>query len=195
MRISAWATVAAVGLAGSILAPGCVVGSDDDNNNTDGGSGAGGSSGSSGSSGTGGSSGSGGTSGRGGTSGTGGSAGTGGTGGSGASCAPDAMDNNCVECMKTNCCTELLACAADDLCSGTAGEGELTCVQDCVLAQVADGGVVDNSTVTSCATGCAEMGSAVSVATSDAVGCMRFGGELSDGGNGVDCLVDCLAGD
>ena len=193
MRMSAWATVFAVGFAGSILAGGCVVGDGDDENNTDGGSGAsgaGGSSGSGGSSGVGGSSGRGGT---GGSAGTAGRGGSGGTGGGGATCSPEAGDNSCITCMKTNCCAELLACAADADCSGTNGEGELTCFQDCVFAVSADGGVVSDMVIRQCAGGCAN-GSTLAEATNDAIACMNTGTRL-DGGEGTDCNVECITGD
>jgi hypothetical protein len=105
-----------------------------------------------------------------------------------------ASDNPCVACMKANCCTELRACANEMDCSGTSGEGQLTCVQDCVLAAVADGGVANEMTIRSCAGGCGR-GGIVSEATSDALGCMQFGQDLPDGGSGTDCFVECLQGD
>jgi hypothetical protein len=192
MRISAWATVIAVGFAGSILAGGCVVGSDDGEDPDGGGAGGGGS---------GGTSGAGGSSGRGGSSGSSGSAGSagrdggGGSGGSGggATCDADPMDNPCVECMKSNCCAEILACANNTACSGTNGEGELTCIQDCVFAVTEDGGVVNDMVLGACAGQCA-VGSTIAEPTNDAVACMNSGERL-DGGMGDDCYVECLSGD
>jgi hypothetical protein len=172
------------------MAPGCVVGSDDDDPKTDGGT-TGGSGGSGGS--TGGSAGSGGRGGSAGTGGASGRGGAGGSGGGGATCSPASGDNACVACMKSNCCAELLACSADTDCSGMDGNGELTCIQDCALAVVADGGVVSDMVLASCAGQCAT-GSTVAESTNDAVACMHTGTRL-DGGEGQDCHVQCLSGD
>jgi hypothetical protein len=189
MRISAWATVIAVGFAGSILAGGCVVGSDDNEDPDGGGAGGGGSGGTSGASGS---------SGRGGSSGSSGSAGRGGSSGSSGAdsgppptCDPAASDDACTACMKMNCCTELLGCAADADCQG---DGELTCIQECVFAVTMDGGVVNDMVLGTCAANCANRGSTVAEATSDAVACMNNGTRV-DGGMGDDCFVDCLSGD
>ncbi len=191
MRISAWATVAAIGFAGSILAAGCVVGSDDDE--TDGGagtSGKGGAGGSGGSAGSSGSGGSGGSAGSGGSGGSGGSAGTG--GGAGVTCDPETDDNACSTCMKTNCCEEFKACGRDADCAGANGMGELYCINTCVLAVTTDGGVASPSVLGSCASQCA-VRSTVADATNDAVACMANGAH-PDGGTGADCLSECLQG-
>ena len=128
-------------------------------------------------------------------------AGAGGASGSGSGCfspggfdcAISSSDNPCIVCAKVNCCSELVCCAADSACSGANGDGEITCIQDCVLSAVADGGVADNRTVSLCASRCAR-GGTISVPTNDLLACFLTG-ERSDGGTGADCFLECLAGD
>jgi hypothetical protein len=140
----------------------------------------------------------GGAPGRGGAAGVGGISGTGGssTGACGpapVTCAVVSADNACLACAKQECCYELVCCAADTACSGSNGDGELTCIQNCVHATVFDGGVVHNAVVASCASQCAT-GATISSATNDVVGCL-LSGSRADGGIGTDCFAQCFSGD
>jgi hypothetical protein len=92
-----------------------------------------------------------------------------------------------------NCCSELVCCAADSACAGDNGEGELTCVQNCVFDAVADGGVVNTATVSVCSSQCAR-GITIAPATNDALACL-LNGVHPDGRTGNDCFVECFAGD
>ncbi len=116
-----------------------------------------------------------------------------GSGCSGGDCPISSGDNPCVACAKRECCSELVCCAADSACSGPSGNGELTCVQDCVQGAVADGGVADNATVSSCASLCAR-GATIAPATNDALACL-LNGVRSDGRTGIDCFVECFSGE
>jgi hypothetical protein len=139
----------------------------------------------------------GGAPGRGGAAGVGGISGAGGssTGACGATvtCAVVSGDDPCMACAKEECCYELVCCAADTACSGSNGNGELTCIQDCVHATVFDGGVANDATVSSCAGQCAR-GLTISPATYDVLGCL-LNGARADGGIGTDCFVQCFSGD
>jgi hypothetical protein len=140
----------------------------------------------------------GGAPGRGGAAGVGGASGAGGSStgacGSGiADCADDSADSPCMACAKLECCYELVCCAADTACSGNNGDGELSCIQNCVHATVFDGGVANDATVSSCASQCA-VGTTISLATNDVLGCL-LNGARADGGIGMDCFVQCFSGD
>jgi hypothetical protein len=203
MKMSAWSKVASIGLLGSLLAVGCVVGESDEDEPTGGTGGVGGSTGGKSGSGTGGTGGStGGSAGTGGsTGGTGG--GTGGTGGSGgiqcdpdgtlggtpaADCAPVDPGDTCQECIQTNCCQEWKDClreAPDNVCAwgGPNDEGEIICFQNCVKAAVADGGVADDETQGECAGSCTTPGcSTIGDRTNDMIACVA-----------TNCVSTCLA--
>ena len=140
----------------------------------------------------------GGAPGRGGAAGVGGISGAGGSptgacGPAAVTCAVVSADNPCIACAKRECCYELVCCAADTACSGSNGNGELTCIQTCVLAVFADGGVANDATVSSCAGQCA-LGRTISPATNDVLGCL-LNGARADGGTGTDCFVQCFSGD
>jgi hypothetical protein len=124
----------------------------------------------------------------GGAAGTGVDAASGGSGGPVIDCFPDASDNECILCAKTNCCVELVFCAQNSVCGG---DGETTCIQDCVIAAVPDAGLTD-SVVASCAAQCA-VGFTIDPTTNDFIGCL-YTGALSDGGVGNDCAVECFGG-
>lgn len=137
----------------------------------------------------------GGAAGRGGAAGAIGASGGGaaGTGGVIRDCFPSGGDNPCVACAKQNCCWELIGCALDDACSGTDANGEIACIQSCVHNAIADGGVVNDATLSFCASRCAS-GGLITPATNDLLACMN-NGTRADGGMGNDCFVECLAGD
>jgi hypothetical protein len=127
-----------------------------------------------------------------------GAGGVGGASGTGSGClrgdcGVESGENACVACAKANCCSELVCCAGDSACADDNGEGELTCVQDCVHAAVADGGVVSTATVSDCASQCAR-GATIAPATNDILGCL-LNGVHPDGRAGDDCFVECFAGD
>jgi hypothetical protein len=81
----------------------------------------------------------------------------------------------------------------DNACSGADGNGEITCIQTCVTDIVADGGVANDATISSCAGQCASA-STITPATNDLLACLN-NGTRADGGVGNDCFVECLAGD
>ena len=118
--------------------------------------------------GTGGTTGSGGK-GSGGTKATGGTASTGGR--AGAECFPTTADNDCSRCVMSKCCQEWFDCGEDPHCSQKpAKEGELLCIQSCLIDAVVEGGAVD---LQDCAAACQEQNSGVSEATSAIVACIR----------------------
>jgi hypothetical protein len=73
---------------------------------------------------------------------TGGTGATGGSGGAGGGTCSDFFgdDADCKECLQTNCCAEVNACEADDVCANLVvctrqcpepNDGSSPCVQDC----------------------------------------------------------------
>jgi hypothetical protein len=123
------------------------------------------------------------------------SGGAGGNSGTGSACSQnggtitcgiDSNDNACIACAKRECCFELVCCAGDDACSGPTGEGELSCIQECVLAV----GVANDATVTVCADQCSR-GATIAPATNDILACL-LNGMRSDGGSGDGCSIDCF---
>ncbi len=178
-------TFAGLGLA-TLLGAGCVVSSDDDDGSAgasgSAGSGTGGSGG-----GTGGTAGTGG--GTGGTAGSAGAAGAAGAGGSGFMCTPmDPTFNACESCRDEKCCTEWLDCLADgEPCSegGLMSEGEIICIQDCVLEAFMMDPAADPVTVkASCQGTCATDGTLITMATNQLFAC------LDDPTNG--CPIECF---
>lgn len=176
-----------LGLA-TLLGAGCVV-SSDDNDDDDGTAGSAGASGSGGSgggtAGTGG-----GTAGTGGgTAGMAGMAGSAGAGGFMPMCTPNDPDfNDCETCRDTKCCNEWLACLAiGEDCSegGMMGEGEIICIQDCILDAFAMDPGADPVTVkASCQGTCATDGSLITSATNLLFTC------LDDPADG--CAIECF---
>jgi hypothetical protein len=197
MTNKAWFALLAAGLLGGALSMGgCVVGSGDDDDDTGGtgntsGGGSGGSTG-----------GSGGATGGTGNSTSGGGTAGGGTGGASVidcdptqppanpgSCTPQDTSDTCQVCISEKCCDEYAACAAtdpDDSCAwgGPAGQGEITCIQECVYGAQDDGGVADDATIAECAGSCTTPSctqATVSPQTSTLVACLKD-----------NCFDDCL---
>ena len=198
---SAWRVLAAVGVVGMIgAAPGCVVGSgSDEDGGTSGGGGVtnGGSGGVTGG-------GSGGVTG-GGTGGvvTGGTGGaTGGSGGGGAgwdcnadpatstagSCEPAEPNNQCLDCIKQNCCTEMANCFGTNpnnacgvgLRSGST-DAEFLCFQKCLTTQTQGGASLSEANNT-CGAQCVSTGcGTISPETSDLFACVESS-----------CLSECI---
>jgi len=205
-----WRKLALVGFVASVSAAGCVVGSGDDDGDTNTVGGAGGTTagtGGKGGSGTGGT-GTGGTTGGTGGTGTGGSAGTGGsgtggTGGSGAiqcdptgnlggtpgTCTPDNANDACQVCIQQNCCTAWNNCTAttpDNPCyfGGPPGSqgGEVGCYQQCIIDAQLDGGVASQEQMGICAGICVTPTcTTIAATTNDMTECL----------NNV-CFADCL---
>lgn len=159
-----------------------------------------------GSAGRGGASGSAGTVGKGGTSGaSAGSAGLGGTAAGGASggsgtggasgsgfgangglaCDPNWSSDRCFKCGIVACCFEWYACGATPNC---AGNGEVACVQKCVIDAV----TADDVTISRCVSTCAR-GATITPASNDLLGCLLTGAR-ADGGTGNDCFSECFSG-
>lgn len=188
MTNKAWFALVAAGLFGALAMGGCVVGSGDDDDDTGGTSGGGGTTSGGGSGGTGNSS-SGGTGNS--TSGGGTAGSTGGTAGvdcdpaqppaNPGSCTPQDANDACQVCISEKCCDEYAACAAtspDDSCAwgGPNGEGEITCIQNCLFALQADGGVADDTTIAECAGSCLTPSctqATISPQTNSLVGCLK----------------------
>lgn len=197
MTNKAWFALVAAGLfGGAITMGGCVVGSGDDDDTGGTGGVSNGGTGNSSSGGTGNSA-TGGT----GNSATGGTAGVA-TGGSSAvdcdpaqppanpgDCTPQDTTDVCQVCISEKCCDEYAACAAtspDDSCAwgGPAGQGEITCIQECVFGVQNDGGVADDTTIAECAGSCTTPSctqATVSPQTSALVACLKD-----------QCFDDCL---
>ena len=205
MKISAWRKISASAFVAALVV-GCVVSSDPDDDDTEGGvsGGSGGTGGSGGS--TGGKAGTGGSAGS--TAGSGGSGGSGGStapftcepkdGGSlgstpGASCAPQSDSGDiCQACVQQNCCDEWKACIAtrpNNPCGfgspvqrGGSPIGEITCFQECIFAALDDGGTASQDTQRTCAGNCTSPGCGTPAgATSDMIAC------LDD-----QCFTECL---
>jgi hypothetical protein len=80
-------------------------------------------------------------------------------------------DNSCDGCIETKCCAEWLDCANDKDC-GKTSEGELYCIQRCLLGDVADassGGPDPGA----CANSCAHSNSIIADATNALIICIR----------------------
>jgi hypothetical protein len=129
-----------------------------------------------------------------------GAAGVGGASGTGSGCGLAALDcsvssgdNPCIACAKRECCSELICCATDNVCSDTTGAGELTCIQQCAFATMADGGVVNTTTISACASECASHG-VIAPTTNDILACL-LNGVHSNGRTGNDCFIECFAGE
>ena len=174
---SYWLVVAVAGVLGAIVASACTVttSSDDSSGGTGTIAGTGGTSiagttstGGGGATATGGSSGSTSIAGTTSTGGSGGAATTtfqcdpadGNPVGTPASCAATA-GNGCSTCIAASCCTEFGQCFATspgNQCGYGGpkgdGQGEFICAQACIQTATSDGGVLDASTIETCANGC-----------------------------------------
>lgn len=124
---------------------------------------------------------------------SGGSGGSGLTGGSGATDGGISCDsvgsllatcqldpnNPCLSCIAEKCCDEYSKCGSrlpQASCGwgGPHGEGEIVCIQDCVLDVGADGGVADDETIATCAGGCTTPGcDTLSPHTSELLACLK----------------------
>ncbi|MEB2312893.1 MAG: hypothetical protein OZ921_16735 [Sorangiineae bacterium] len=176
MKKNAWAMMAALGFAASLVVAGCTVTTTD--GNTDGGAGSG-NTGNTGNTGGTAGSGTGGTAGNS-TGGTAGSS-TGGTGGSSAECNPtDPTNSTCDTCVQTNCCEQWKKCTDD--CAT-----ELPCIQDCIFNLVSDGGVADDAALATCAGQCAKDASGVIAdTTNELISCMN------DETVATNCRAECF---
>ncbi len=112
---------------------------------------------------------------------TGGVGATGGTGGA-VSCNPppgtpagcdSGSSDPCQQCVETQCCAEWGQCVGSqqDPCAfgGPSQQGEIICIQDCVLAA----GVADPTTLATCAGNCTTPGcGTISSVTNDLIACI-----------------------
>jgi hypothetical protein len=87
-----------------------------------------------------------------------------------------AGDNECSTCVQDKCCEEWLDCGNDPDCSykSESNPGELICVQDCLINQLADAGVVD---LGECDSACAVGSAGLATATSELIACIRAEGD------------------
>jgi hypothetical protein len=217
---SYWLVVAVAGVVGAIVASACTVttSSDDSSGGTGTIAGTGGTSiagttstGGGGTTATGGSSGS--TS-IGGTTSTGGSGGAAATTtfqcdpadgnpvGTPSSCAATA-GNGCSECIagtagKMGCCAQFSACFATspgNQCGyggpNGDGKGEFVCVQACIQAATSDGGVLDDTTIGTCAGNCATPKDSMNQSCEQHVG--QQTSDLVDCVN-TNCQAECFGG-
>jgi len=113
------------------------------------------------------------------------------------SCMPT-VTNSCSTCIQTSCCTELGKCYATNpgnQCGygGPKGDGtgEFSCVQACVIAATADGGVVDADTLGTCSANCA-----TPTDTSGAHCMQQIGEQTNDliACVNMNCQADCFGG-
>jgi hypothetical protein len=123
----------------------------------------------------------------------------GGVQGTPASCAaPGLLGADCSTCTASNCCAEFAACYATNpgnQCGYggpvAGGDSEISCIKGCISAATGDGGVLDDTTIESCASQCvtpsdssgAACQQAIGVQTSDLVGCWT-----------TNCATACLGG-
>ena len=203
MMKNAWRILAAVGVVAAVsAAPGCVVGSGDDESGGSGGVSGGGSGGKGGSSGGSGgvSGGTGGTSATGGTGAIGGTGATGGTGGeAGYTCAPTGSTpgscepaagstDACELCIKNKCCSEWGACIAtapNNPCGSGApdGSGEIFCMQTCYVKETSQNGLSGDDAKAKCGNDCVSPTcGTIDDATNDAFTCLESS-----------CLTECLS--
>jgi hypothetical protein len=179
----AWHKIIALGLLASAAFAGCTVTTDDPEG--DGG-------GSGGSENTGGKASTGGKAATGGASSSGGNKATGGTQTEDAGDVCTKPANECDGCVKSKCCEEYKDCGDDAACSQKDNDqGELLCIQSCLIDQVGDAAVVD---LDECASRCAVESSGVSAATSALIACIRTPGEApGDGGAALqNCSTVCF---
>ena len=186
MKTKAWRKLLTMGFVVTAFAAGCVISSDDDDDDD-------------GTGGTGGSGGSGGSSGSSGSGGRDGSAGTGGTGGFTYACSDpvprdDAgAEDECQKCIQTECCTDFLACANGDRGNCWGDDGEMFCIQDCILDYVeANDEPAPGPTKESCISDC-QIGSTPRPATNNLFGCIDTG-DRGDAAPGNGCAVECFGG-
>jgi hypothetical protein len=114
-----------------------------------------------------------------------------------ASCAAVA-DNTCSTCTAAHCCTEFANCyatAPGNQCGygGPTGDGsgEIACIQACIIASTSDGGVLDDSTIETCASGCVtpkdsnnvNCSATIGAQTNDLVACLHDS-----------CSTECFGG-
>jgi hypothetical protein len=87
--------------------------------------------------------------------------------------------NVCTGCLTQTCCVEFAECGSRQpqaSCGwgGPRGEGEIVCIQNCVLGVGADGGMADDATIATCAEGCTTPGcDALSPYTSALLACLK----------------------
>lgn len=113
---------------------------------------------------------------------------SGGAGGAGPQCEPDNPQFTvCERCRDSKCCSEWLACLEDgEPCSegGSMGEGEIICIQGCIIDEFEMNASADPVAVrAACADSCATDGVLITTVTNALFTCL----DATDG-----CALECF---